>query len=483
MTLRSLSSVGIISSAFVALEGSSPGNFIFPIVAHCLITFIFSPAIVTNKGSLSVPTTLFIILEFFRGCIVPLLVETVGQDNPPYRLLGTFDSGARILWIGFGCYAIVLFTLWIVRSIPIKRREYSSFLKKSKTFYPSNKGIHLLVFLGTVGLILRFPSPQTLISFLLYTAGAPYMLEPSLGSIAGLLASLLRPLLPLGLAILILKRGSEGRSGGILWLALALSTYLTLGSYSLNRAAVILPISALLIAIVFTGAARISRLKIAVIVATMTFGFLWVGELRRNQLVAKGMIEVSSEEPWYVSMVQTFMIYGQSPLQLAPALSPSAVGKWGLESFINSLVSPIPGIGDTIRQNTGAAIYNSVIYGNTITKDQILPSWLEAYLSFGLLGIMFMSAVLVTLILLIERGVDRAATLLEAYALCMASLVIAQLSISSFTAIFQTLLYFVLAPSLIALALRKSPYNLPKINPRSRSNIDGSSRSGVRGGF
>lgn len=386
------------------------------------------------------------IVETLRGCIVPLLVQLLGQDQPEFRRLGSVDDAVLVLFV-----ANVFFAAVLVGYLALARLRSTHEIQRPQRI-PSERTVmrtgQLAIVLGILGLLLRFPSVNALVE--LFGSGG------SAGSSDGVLAfagAALRPLLPLGLAVvLFLRRRSGARIVAPLAIALGLAVVLALGTYGLNRSAFIFPATAFILAAIAFSGTRPSTRVVAATATVGVAGFFAVGAIR--QFFTDGSVAQATGGGPVHEALQTVLIYGQSPLQSAPVFDAQArYHYWDLSSLINSLVSPIPGVPEWIRDASGPAYYNRVLYGDWTPRDQIIPSWLESYLSAGWFGPIVLGFVAAVALYFLDRRLTTASSIVSSYAFALTIVWVAQLSINSLSTVGQGLIYFCATPAALAAGL------------------------------
>lgn len=228
------------------------------------------------------------------------------------------------------------------------------------------------------------------------------------------------------------------------------SGYFALGSFGLNRATIIFPVISLLIALAAWGY-RFKASWVWVTGAGSLVAFFVLGSVR-NTLYADRIGQTYQPATAWEGAIQTLLIYGQSPLQSAPAVAAAnTANPWTFSSMLSSLVSPVPGVPDWIRASSGTTIYNRVLYQNTTSQDQILPSWLEANLSLGLVGLLVLALIVALAFRRLDLVRSRSRSLLGTYAGSMATMWVAQAGINSISSVVQGLIYFALVPAMLSL--------------------------------
>jgi hypothetical protein len=424
-----------------------------PVVIECILIMVGVELSVRTRSSVPFDGIILVTLvELLRGAIVPVFLQFFGQDDPIYRQLGSYDDGVLVLLIANLFYFTFLLAsaAWSVRHLPNTIRSTVERVHQSHV----SAGAWLLIVVGSVGLVLRFPTVLSIATFL---AGDYEALQTSsAGGAEGFVASILRPLLPLGIALLIADRKRKERNLVIPTLFLLASMFFALGSYGLNRSTIIFPVIAF--AAAYAGVIGFHlRLRASITLGfALVIGFFAIGSLR-GSLYADRLGQTGEAKGTVAELVQTVLIYGQSPLQSAPTLAARINNSpWGLTSLLQSLLSPIPGVSDALRAGSGTTIYNKLLYQNSVSKDQILPSWLEAFLSVGVAGPIMLGVAAASALWWLDRRRARASNLLGSYGPALAVVWLAQLSVNSVSGVGQGLIYFAAAPIALGLAAKDS---------------------------
>ncbi|MBN7793383.1 hypothetical protein [Microbacterium esteraromaticum] len=441
--------IGIVASLVAMSVDQNQRHLTAPIIVQAIVGIFAIHFAFSRRSTVPLTLALIIAFELFRGCLVPLLIQVFGQDQPLYRQLGTYVDAASILWIGVAFFAAFTLTV-MVRTILDGSTKYPPAEVGSMTHDVSTRGFAILAIAGMVGLVLRFPTIDSIQSFLVGNYDA---LQTSVeGGLIGFVSAVLRPLLPLSIALAIVRRKRfHGRTPWILWILLAGATFFSLGSYGLNRAAFLLPIIAFVVASTRYFGVKV-RASLAVLVGVgAMLAFFTIGIIRDGLYAARMGSSLWDGASRLQAMLQTIILYGQSPLQSAPAVSEiGGATAWSLETLFNSVLSPIPGMPDFLRDRTGTALYNELLYQNTLVRDQIIPSWFEVFASGGVLFLIFFGMAVAMVAFALDNAFWRSRSLVGVYSATLATLICSQITISSITATLQNLIYFVMLPAGIA---------------------------------
>lgn len=305
-----------------------------------------------------------------------------------------------------------------------------------------------LILIGTVGLWMRFPDLASLRG---YFAGDYTELSLAAEGLWGLVSSILRPLLPAGAFIAWANRRSISSS-----LFLLVTCLVALGSFSLNRAYVAVPILAFII-VYHTRVKRISKRAMAIIGLALIAAFMMTGAVRSTTLNSEGgKYDVAQpfEDGAISTTAHTVQLYAQPALQTGLALaSPSLVD---FNNIVSSILSPIPGTNEQIRDHTGTREYNRQIYRSDTPNDQILPSHIESWWGLGPFGYIAWVTAVGLAMRALQGLVESAAEMPRALIFTIASLWLAQVQIVSFTVLTQVAIYLTPAAILLTIFARRA---------------------------
>lgn len=435
-------------SSIAALNGSPFSALIAPIAVHSVT--ILLGLLLSQKGLDGIAYSGFILyttLETIRGVIVPTLVMTVGQSDPIYRPLGSASDAAEVLSVGILMYAGVLVGVMIVIWLNGNSERQDPALARRTELGP----VSTLIVLGLVGLAIRFPTFESITAFLTGDSEG-IQTAASVGGPLGFASAVLRPLLPLGIALCIERRRRAARPIiGLVGLLLPVLV-LSLGSYGLNRSTILFPVAAYALSLLAARSKTVTPAGATLLLAGTTIAFLGIGSIRQFIFAARLGKSPNLNGP-FDQVAQTLMLYGQSPLQSAPALAASRdFPLFTADTLLLSLVRQVPGMPDELRDRAGTMVYNEVLYGDGVGRDQILPSWLEFHLSLGPVSVVILGALLAIALMGLDQIRRSAHSLLGIFASTLAVLWLAQLGLNSVSAVSQGLIYFVMLPAGIVAA-------------------------------
>jgi hypothetical protein len=297
-----------------------------------------------------------------------------------------------------------------------------------------------MILVGSVAMWARFPSLAAAQAY--FQADYTEVSRTASGAL-GYVGSILRPLLPAGVLFLWLQR-----RGIVLGLVLTAATVLALGSFSFNRAAVLVPLVGFVIARHAQGR-RVSNRVVVVSVAAAVVAFVLIGTVRTETLNTEGGRYESADQEKSLadSVVESLQVYGQSPVRTGRAVDGRSGTTVGPAELLNSLASPVPGAPDSVREGTVTRRYNQLLYGASDTSDQVIPMPLEVWWALGIGGVLGAGVLTGLVLKRLDRRLRTSANLAEAVVFAVAGLWVAQSLIVSTTVLVQTLLY--LGPALV----------------------------------
>jgi len=407
--------------------------------------------------------TLFTAWEAARGCVAPVIIQFVGNGSAFHYRLGTVEDSRFVLMLGSGFFATAIATRLVIGLV----RRGDGAVRPVASLRPSRLPTWALVVAGSLGLLIRFPSPSAVAGFL---SGSIEQLQGN-DQIASngvvLVGMLLRPLLFIGLVLLIRERRTAGRAWVWLLVPLGVAVVFGLASYGLNRATVAYALFAMAFVFLDRSPRRLRVLPMVVAVGALGTFFVGVGTLRATLWVSRTGLDAPTIG--LVPALQSVIPYFGTPMQLAAALPwVRASNPFGPGSFGLSLLSPVPGAPDVARTESSTALYNHVVYHSYIGKDQLLPTWFEGYLCFGVLGVVMAGVVAALLLAASDVLRRRSSTVLSSYGSSLLVLWCAQAGVTSFGVIEQNLIYFILLP--MVLGLLGQPRGTAPSNPSERNH-------------
>ena len=247
--------------------------------------------------------------------------------------------------------------------------------------------------LGALGFAAAFGSIHNVVDYFTNPSILPELMQGGEGSWRSLGATVLRPFLAFSL-ILLWCRGidlyprSRGRMRqALVTAAVAGGIVLANLTFNFNRAAFVFPLATLL-AVFVLKVSRISPFLLAALAAIVATPVLMIGTYRSSKSPSAEVFSDGSLLS-FRSFSDQLQIYACGPQFLAYFLDEAGWGKplyWG-STLVASAMDPVPMLGKSFRDSSGAAIYNRAIYGNSGFEDQIVPLQGELFLNFHLPGI------------------------------------------------------------------------------------------------
>jgi hypothetical protein len=447
----------VLSVVFATVVGGPVGPFTLPVLVQAVVLLVGIEVSRASRTGLRVDAlTLFLGWEALRGCIAPVIIQWFGSGSNFFWRPGTHADATLVLFIGVAFAAAVVLTR-AVCGVLGRRRGQADPADVVRVAELVNGPIApaVLIVLGLVGLVLRFPDVGSVTSFLS-------------GDIDGLtgndivpkgpltfIGMVIRPLLVLGLAMLARKRHQEGRRIWWVFLFLAGAVVFALGSYGLNRAAIVFAVIALVLVLVDRSRRRIGLASSLLAVGLLGVFFFAAGTLRSTLWLDRTGLD--APEVGIVPALQSVLVYAASPMQLSGAMPwAEETGAFGGETFVKSLLGPVPGIPDVWREQSGVALFNHAVYHSYIGRDQLLPTWFEGFLSFGLPGVLGVALVMGILLFVSDRMRTRLGSFPAAYGAALVALWVSQPSAVGSYSILQNAIYFALPPLILAAVTSRS---------------------------
>lgn len=450
------------SLAHAALVGGPFGAFALPALVECLVIVIGILVVATTATGLRIDTlTMFLGWETLRGCIAPAIIQWFGSGSNFFWRPGSVDDAVVVLWLGVLFVTVVIVTRAVCGVLGNARFGARSGGVRAPSPRPAMPvpvrtgpvPIGVLILLGLVGLILRFPTPGAVLEFLSGSVDGLVGNDVITQGPVVFIGMVLRPLLVVGLVMLLRARHRAGRSWWWALPPLAVAVVFGLGSYGLNRATIVFVSLALVLVVLERTRSTVRMLPALLGAAVIGAFFFFVGTLRSTIWLSRTGLD--APEVGLVPALQSVLVYAASPMQLAGALPwAEATGAFSGSTFVKSMLSPIPGFPDGWRTESGVALYNHAVYHSFIGKDQLIPTWFESYLSFGVIGIVVIGVVFGVLMAVADAARRRASSFPAAFAVAMVSLWVSQPSAVGTYSIVQSLLYFAV-PALVVVGIAK----------------------------
>jgi hypothetical protein len=413
-------------------------------LAFLLLQVAF-PSCRPSRTSLLSPLNWALFAFFLQLVVLPLSVAWAG---PFFGVLPHLPSPRALdqsLFISAGAFAA--FSAGCALSNPAGRAAM-----RASGGGLSSRMLALYAALGVTGLRLRFGSLSELAAVL----ADPLRFHDSAaawsGSLTAAAGTFLRPFLLSAIAMSWCRwaerRGATaGRAARFAWTSsAALGVALVGATYEFNRATSVVPIVAMLAAY----SARVRPLPMRTLAAVaLSLGALSVlsgtyrtGRATAEELAGSGsaLREVFSLDDLHAQL----QVYGNAP-QFAGFLFERAEvshERFTPSVILGSLLSPVPILGKGLRDNSGVAIYNRFIYGESDIIDQIIPFQAEVFLCLGPLGLAGAFLAVGYAMGRLQRAFDRAGSALDCYVIQFTAIWLAFLIQGSLASVAQTFVFF-----------------------------------------
>ena len=266
-----------------------------------------------------------------------------------------------------------------------------------REIYGSATWVAAAALLGIVGLVLSFGNIVGVLDFFNDPGFYRDYFADASSTWRGLAALLLKPFLGFAVIMTWCKWIDGGRKSSS-WLRRSLLTIVMLAaavaSFSFvgyNRGAFTVPLVAVATVAIARGDMVSRRIIVMfgvfILVLMPAYAVYRSGtELGENLLTRSDLPEMLINN---VDISDTVQMYGVAPQYLGFLLERSHWGRdprWGALT-VSSILSPLPVLGKSFRQQSGTATYNCLIYGTNAILDQYPPFVGEAFLDFHIVGV------------------------------------------------------------------------------------------------
>ena len=241
----------------------------------------------------------------------------------------------------------------------------------------------------------------------------------------GLAAVLLKPFLGFAVIMMWCKWLDLGREDSS-WLRRALPTILmfvgvviSFSFFSYNRGAFAVP----LVAVAAVASARRDKLswRIIATAGVLVFALLPAYAVYRSGTELGDTLLVQPDLPETlmdnVDVSDIVQMYGGAPQYLGFLLESTHWGRdphWGSVT-VSSILSPLPVLGKSFRQQSGFALYNRLIYGTSEIADQNVSFVGETFLDFHIVGVVAGYAMLGWILYRLQRAFGKARSSFDRY--------------------------------------------------------------------
>jgi hypothetical protein len=433
---------GVILYAIAPRENLLPSGIV-ALVVYGSAMYVF-PASRPRRDLALSPAVWAVGLFGLTMVVCPILVAFFG---PARSVLPSLPSSAAIdlalititvAFIAF-CASFAVVYGWLIKRPRDPSREW---FQRS---LPPRLTV-LFVWLGLLGLVLSFGSPEDLVAFL--TTPAERAVATEEASFAGLLGLVLRPFLGFGLIAIWcrsvdLSTGHRRSARGTLLLVM-IGTLLSYGTFGFNRASIAYP----LVGVVAVYNKRVRRIGVAALVGLGAVSLLLLGSIgvyRGGSFTATeflgdpGRLAIREE----LDLNQEIQVYGGAPQFLAFVMNQAEQipPRWG-GALVSGLASPIPRLGEPFRGTSGTGLYNRWIYGSSDVRDQVIPFAGELFIDLRLLGVVMGFLALGALVAMLQVAFLRTTTALGAFVAQYVGMWIAFPIVGSAEVVSQIFVYF-----------------------------------------
>lgn len=445
--------VGVLLWAVSTRFGS--GDLRFPAIPVAQLTFLAVqlafPQLRWSRDHILGPANMALVLFGLQLVVIPTIISISGLyqgqlSSPP---ADTYVNLAMLLQAaGYVGYALGHF-------LAARARRSRSWSEDDPQLVPL---AWCFVAIGLIGIVLRFPSLTTVVD---YFSGRGDVFDSSSASLADAAGTFLRPFASYGLIALWCVRLAGRRRGRRLsaWgdVALLLGALAVSATFNYNRAAVVVPIIALVVTYSLhrrrLRAGAIAVIGLILLVLTLQFGnyrAIYVGTL--GGTVTREQANLTSGEPSAGDLIQ---LYGNGPQFWAVTIVAADRGQFLLgRTIVGSVMLPVPVLGKPFRSSSGPAVYNELVYGQTGVEDQILAAGAELYWNFGVAGVAAGYLLLGWVVRRLDERSRVTSDPLETYTFCFLGAWFVLAMINSISVLMQILVYF-LWPTYVTILLRR----------------------------
>jgi hypothetical protein len=323
------------------------------------------------------------------------------------------------------------------------------------------------VAIGLLGVVLRFHSIGAVVA---YFSGRGDIFDSSAASLADAAGTFLRPFASYGLIALWCVRLVRRRQGERLsvWadVALIVGALAVFATYNYNRAAIVIPIIALLA----TYSLHVRQLRASVVAVATLIGAVLAfqfGSYRTDYsgtlggTVTREQANLGSEGASPADEVQ---LYGNGPQFWAVTIADTDHRSFLLgKSIVGSIMLPVPILGKPFRSSSGTVEYNALVYGRAGVADQILAVGAELYWNFGMAGVVGGYLLLGWVVRRLDERSKKSSDALATYTYCYIGVWVAMSVINSLSVLAQILAYFLWPVYVMMLLRRRRPGGSPRV--------------------
>lgn len=391
------------------------------------------------------PVKLSMLLFLLKLVVLPTLLMTT---IPALGVLAAMPSHASMEWmLVIDLVAFVAFCLAVglAPAAPVHKDGLLSILARA----PSRSTIFSFAALGVLGLGLTFGSFGGLTEYFLHPSSNAEIDKRLEGTWRGLIGTFLQPFLAFSFILLwsrAVDRGGRhgvGKTAALTALTIIGITFANL-TFSFNRAAFVFPVFCV-VAVFSSRVRRIPLWWLAAVVAAVAPALLMIGDYRSTPMYGSEFVsDPGSGHSSLQDLSDEVQVYGSAPQ--FPGYVLEQLG-WGDKLYrgstlVASVLSPMPVLGKSFRELSGATLYNRVIYGVPGIEDQIIPFSTELFLNFHVAGVAVGFFLLGLFVGTAERRFEAAGSCFAAFAIQYVALWAAVMCIWSLAVFSQILIYF-----------------------------------------
>lgn len=312
----------------------------------------------------------------------------------------------------------------------------------------------VFVLLGAAGFYFQFGSIESFISYLVSPATQIIEAKQMPTTLAAALATILRPFLSFGIVLVWcswIERSRKARglrhvsNGAVVGTAVTCLLLLVVNvSFNFNRAAMIVPV----LAVVATYSLHVRPIQprwlILLALVILLWGLLW-GALRASSDLSAtrlGPAELS-QMLQNSRTVESLQVYGGGAQFLGFLLEETSWATnpyWG-ETLISSALFPMPAAGRLFRPTSGVVLYNMLIYNDPSIADQVIPFSGELFINFHILGLVVGYLLLGLVVAAANRKFLNTCSCFDAYCMFMVAYWFCFLMLGSIAAVSQVFIF------------------------------------------
>ncbi len=404
------------------------------------------------------PVNVALALLHLKIVLVPILLMNFGFRNEISALTASLGSMEKAVLVDTIAYVAFCIGLQLFSDRPVNPGRYSLLPALSGT--PGHGFTVAFALLGVVGLFLTFGSVGRFLEY--FSDPASVITQEGGASVGDFLGTMLRPFFAFALVTWWAGVADESRETGNRWrpalvgIAAAVGITIANMTFSFNRGAFVFPV----LSLIAVYSARIRRIPFVLTLTGIAICvplLLAVASFRSNSQLAKVSPTATSDSGLSMAdLTDNIVVYCGGP-QLTAVFYESL--DWGDKLFggtslVSSVLSPIPILGKSFREDGGPIVYNKAIYGMAGIDDQIPPFTSELFGNFHVAGVVAGLLGLAFLLARLESWMDVVGSTFGAFVIQYIAVWGAMLSVWSVSVYAQILFYF-LGPVYLYLAVMR----------------------------